>query len=177
VTGTDIHIPTIETDRLRLRAPRLSDFAAYGAFCASPRSAGVGGPFGEWAAFERLAAIVGHWQMRGYGRWLVADKTTDEPLGIVGLMYPVDWPEPEIAWSVFDAAEGRGVAFEAAMRSRDYAYDTLGWTRVISCTVPANARSVALAKRMGAVHETNFEHDDIGTLNVWRHLSPQELAT
>lgn len=177
MSGTNLNIPTLETASLVLRAPQPSDLPAYTAFCASPRSAPVGGPYTEWKAFDRLCAIIGHWQLHGYGRWLVANKTTDEPLGIVGIMNPPDWPEPEIAWSLFDAAEGRGVAYEAALRTRAYAYDTLGWTRVISCTSPDNTRSIALAKRMGAVHESDFDHPEIGPLHVWRHLSPQELAS
>ena len=176
MADTRIHIPTLETERFRLRAPIAADLPEYAAFCASPRSVHVGGPYNDWQAHERLAAIVGHWQLHGFGRWLVADKVTDEPLGIVGLMHPPDWPEPEIAWSVFDSAEGRGVAHEAAICARAYAYDTLGWTRVISCTSPENTRSIALALRMGAVHESDFDHPEIGTLNVWRHLSPKELA-
>lgn len=175
MTGTDLHIPTVETENLILRAPQASDLPAYTRFCASPRSAGVGGPYNEWQAHERLAAIVGHWQLHGFGRWMVADKSNGELLGIVGLMHPPDWPEPEIAWSVFDAAEGRGVAHEAAQRSRAYAYDTLGWTRVISCTAPDNFRSIALAERMGAVRESDFEHEDLGRLHVWRHLGPEAV--
>jgi len=32
-----------------------------------------------------------------YGPWLlVADRKTDIALGLVGLFYPTDWPEPEI---------------------------------------------------------------------------------
>lgn len=173
---TRLHIPTLLTERFCLRAPVASDLPAYTEFCGSARASFVGGPYTEWQAHERLAAIVGHWQLHGFGRWLVADRATDEPLGIVGLMHPPDWPEPEIAWSVFRAAEGRGVAHEAAARARAYAYDTLGWTRVISCTAPGNTRSIALARRMGAVHETDFDHPEIGPLQIWRHLSPKELA-
>ena len=176
MTDTALHIPTLETERFRLRVPVASDLPAYTDFCASPRASHVGGPFNAWQAHERLAAIVGHWQLHGFGRWLVADRTTDEPLGVVGLMHPPDWPEPEIAWSLFDAAEGRGVAFEAAMCARSYAYATLGWPRVISCVAPTNTRSIALARRMGAVHESDFDHPEIGPLQVWRHLSPKELA-
>ncbi len=173
MTGTDIHIPTLETERLILRAPRASDLPDYTEFCASPRSAHVGGPYSEDQAFDRLCAIIGHWQLQGFGRWMVADKSTDAPLGIVGLMNPPDWPEPEIAWTLFAAAEGRGIAYEAALRTRSYAYDTLGWTRVISCTAPDNPRSINVAKRMGAVHESDFQHPHIGPLHVWRHVAPE----
>lgn len=171
-----IRIPVLEEGRLRYRAPSLDDFEVYHDFCASDRSIGVGGPYPTRdEAFERLAKIIGHWGLRGYGRWMIADRDTDAPLGVVGLMYPEDWPEPEIAWTVFATAEGKGIAFEAAQFARRYAYEVLGWTTVISCTTPGNDRSVALAKRMGASFEREFQHPMIGPLNVWRHLGPEAL--
>lgn len=172
---TTLTIPTLETDRLILRAPKSSDFEAYATFCASPRSAGVGGPYTRGQAFDRMSALFGHWHLRGFGRWMVADKTDDTPLGIVGLYFPEGWPEPEIAWSLFDSAEGKGIALEAALASRSYAYDVLGWSTAISCAMPDNTRSVALAKRMGAVEEAPFMHAEYGALNVWRHLPPDQI--
>ena len=165
-------IPVLETERLIMRAPEARDFEAYCEFMTSARTAGIGGPRTRDRAFQEFCSLIGHWHIRGYGRWLVADKQTDEPLGVVGLMCPESWPEPEIAWSVFANAEGKGIAFEAAMRTREFAYQTLGWPRVVSCTMVDNHRSIALAKRMGAVHEYDHEHPDLGKLLVWRHFNP-----
>ena len=170
-----IEIPTLETERLRMRAPRLDDLDAYAAFRGSDRAVHLGGPYSRAQAFDQLGELLGHWQLRGFGRWMIADKETDAPLGVGGLMDPDDWPEPEIAWTVFGHAEGKGIAYEAALATRAYAYDTLGWTRVVSCISPDNTRSLALARRMGAVHESDYQHETIGTLQVWRHLGPEEL--
>lgn len=168
-------IPTLIAGQVRLRAPLASDLAAYAAFCASPRAAGVGGPFPQGDAWHMLAAIAGQWVLRGYGRWIVADGETDAPLGVVGLHHPEDWPEPELAWTVFDGAEGRGVAHQAALAARAYAYDTLGWTTLMSCVPAENSRSAALAQRLGAVREGVFEHAEYGPLPIWRHPSPEAL--
>lgn len=173
---TTVAIPTVETPRLRLRAPALSDFEPYAAFCASPRSAGVGGPYTRGQSFQRLEALIGHWHLRGFGRWMVTDRETGTPLGVVGIMYPPDWPEPEIAWSVFGSAEGQGIAQEAAEAARDYAYRVLGWDTVISCTRPDNARSIALARRMGAERDGSFAHPVFGELLIWRHPGPEGRA-
>jgi ribosomal-protein-alanine N-acetyltransferase len=169
-------IPVVQTERLRLRAPRLEDFPAFAAFRASPRTAYVGGPQSRAAAFTGFSALLGHWALRGYGRWIVADRATDAPLGVVGPFYPVDWPEPEIAWSVFDAAEGRGIAYEAAFAARAWAYATLGWSTAVSCVDPDNARSVALARRMGCIPDGTFEHPEYGPMHIWRHPGPEALA-
>ncbi len=169
MSGTTIHIPTLETERLRLRAPHASDLEDYAAFRASERARVLGGPYTRAQAFEQLGEIIGHWHLRGFGRWMVADLASDAPLGVVGLFFPEDWPEPEIAWSLFEAAEGRGIAHEAALATRDYAYATLGWRTVVSLVAPNNLRSVALARRLGARIEGQHPHPRFGALDVWRH--------
>ncbi len=107
---------------------------------------------------------------------MVADRVTDRALGIAGPFFPDCWPEPEIGWTVFSCAEGRGLAHEAALAARAYVYGTLGWDTVISAIAPGNTRSVALARRMGAVAEGRFEHPRFGRLDIWRHSSAREVA-
>ena len=174
--NTTVIIPTIETENLRLRAPAWSDFDAFAAFRMSPRTEYLGGPCTRTQAFDKLGEIIGHWHLRGYGRWIVADKATNAPLGVAGLFFPDDWPEPEIAWSVFEGAEGRGVAHEAALASRDYAYTTLGWKTAVSCVEHGNTRSIALAKRLGATREDDFTTVDGLALQVYRHPAPEDLS-
>ncbi|MEM8871250.1 MAG: GNAT family N-acetyltransferase [Pseudomonadota bacterium] len=169
---TGFTIPPLTTDRLILRAPRQSDFEAYAAFRASPRARFVGGPYDRAQSYQQLAALIGQWALRGYGRWMVADRTSDTPLGVVGIYHPEDWPEPEVAWSVFGTGEGRGIAHEAARAARTYAYDILGMSALISMVDPANTRSVNLAKRLGATYERDFQHPSYGTMYIWRHPSP-----
>jgi ribosomal-protein-alanine N-acetyltransferase len=171
-----IEIPTLTTERLVLRAPCAGDFPAYAAFRVSERARSVGGPYSRARAFEQFCALIGHWEMRGYGRWVVADRETGAPLGVVGLFYPEDWPEPEIGWSLFEEAEGRGIATEAALASRAYAYDRLGWTRVVSLIDPDNHRSVALARQLGCTPEGTHPHPEHGDITIWRHPGPGEAA-
>lgn len=173
MSGTTLRIPTLETARLRLRAARMDDFEAYAAFRGSERARVLGGPFGRTEAFDQLAELVGHWQLRGFGRWMVADRATDAPLGVVGLYFPEGWPEPEVAWSVFAAAEGRGIAREAALAAREHAYRHLGWTTAVSLIRPDNTRSAALARRLGARIEGAHTHPTLGRSDIWRHPGPE----
>jgi len=175
MTSSALSIPTLRTARLTLRAPVWADFETYADYSASDRAAHVGGPYTRGQAYQQFCAIIGHWHFRGFGLWLVADRETDTPLGVVGPYYPEDWPEKEIAWTVFGAAEGRGIAFEAALAAREYAYTVLGWTAAISCVPPENRRSAALARRLGAVRDGVFAHP-YGPLDIWRHPAPQEAA-
>lgn len=151
-------IPVLETTRLRLRAPLASDFEPYAAFRMSDRASGIGGPFTRSEAYSQFCELFGHWILRGFGRWIVADRLTDETYGVVGLWFPEDWPEPEIAWSVFEGGEGKGIAYEASLAAREFAYSTLGWTTAISMILEDNPRSFALARRLGAEFETCYQH-------------------
>ncbi|WP_425037800.1 GNAT family N-acetyltransferase [Primorskyibacter sp. S187A] len=169
MTILKVNIPVIETERLRLREPRESDLPAVISFMGSERSRFVGGPVAEHHAFRSYAASLGHWMLRGYGFWMVADLATDAPLGRVGFLYGTGWHEPELGWQMFEGAEGKGMAYEAAKAARAYGRAKLGLDGVISYLNPANTRSMALAKRLGCTHErdvTFFGEEGIG---IWRH--------
>ncbi|MEZ5716473.1 MAG: GNAT family N-acetyltransferase [Paracoccaceae bacterium] len=170
-----VDIPLIETERLILRAPREDDFAALAAFLASDRSRFVGGPMDAPQAFRSLLASLGHWLLRGYGMWTIALRQDDAPVGRVGFLYGEGWDEPELGWHVFSGYEGQGLAFEAALAARAHGAAQFGLTGVISYIDPANSRSLALARRLGA----QFERDGavIGKpAQVWRHPKLEALA-
>ena len=60
-------IPTLTTDRLILRAPKLADFEHWAAFFASPRSIHERGMMERSAAWRVWASDVAVWQLRGEG--------------------------------------------------------------------------------------------------------------
>jgi len=171
-----IQIPTLQTARLTLRAPHADDFDALAAFYASDRAKYVGGPATAEQSWRMLATELGHWPLRGYGRWAVEETATGRFAGIVGPWNPHGWPEPELGWDLMNGFEGKGYATEAALASLIYAYDTLGWATAISLVAPPNDGSRNVAKRLGATYEGLFDHERHGTLEIWRHLSPDQLA-
>ncbi|MEL7215967.1 MAG: GNAT family N-acetyltransferase [Pseudomonadota bacterium] len=175
--STTITIPTLQTERLTLRAPMPGDIEAMSTFYMSDRSHMFGGPLEPVDTWRMFAGVIGHWHLLGYGRWTVTMRGGDDtPLGLVGLHNPEGWPEPEIGWMVYAQAEGKGIAFEASMAARRYAYEVLDWDTCISLIAPANTRSVALAERMGAAFEYDFTHARFGDMKVWRHPGPEALA-
>jgi len=169
---TTITIPTLETERMFLRAMREDDIAEEVAFFQTERSRNVGGPIPANQVWRAVAGMIGHWALRGYGFWALEEKATGAYLGRAGLWSPHPWPEPEIGWTLMERAEGKGFAAEAALEARRYAYDTLGWTTAISLIVAGNLRSEALAHRLGARREGEYLHPTIGAMNVWRHPGP-----
>ena len=98
--------------------------------------------------------MVGHWHIRGYGFWTVTSKDSGEVLGICGLWYPDGWPETELGWVMFEAAEGKGIAFEAAKAVRSPCLRSpLGFTTMTSNIVPGNTRSMRAGRT--AVRRSN----------------------
>ena len=169
-------IPVIDTPRLRLRGPRVEDFEVFAGFLASPRSAHVGGPVPRVQAWRSFGHLTGHWVLRGYSMFILADRDTDRALGMAGPWFPEGWPEREIGWSIWgEGAEGKGLAHEAATAARLFAYETLGWPTAISLIVQGNARSEALARRMGCMPEGDFVHETFGKSRIFRHPGPEAL--
>lgn len=166
-------VPVLETERLVLRAPHAGDVEAWVAFDASPRSRFVGGGQGRQHAWRGLAGLIGHWVLRGFGPWAITERGVDDFLGIVGPWSPEGWPEPEILWSLTEAAEGRGIAAEAARAARGHAFGALGWPTAVSYIHPENARSLALAARLGCVRDdTAARLDRAPEALVFRHPAP-----
>jgi len=170
MTTQSFHIPRLETDRLILRAPGPQDFEPIAAFYASERSHLVGGPKPVGGAWHFLTFMRGHWAMRGFGMWTLTDKTNAAGLGMVGLYYPVGWPEREIGWHIWDQnSEGHGFAAEAATAVLRYARDSLNLRTLVSYIRPDNTRSIALAKRLGATLDPQGEPPEGPPCQVWRH--------
>jgi RimJ/RimL family protein N-acetyltransferase len=169
--------PRLETERLILRGPETRDAEPMIAFLLDPvRSEGFGGSENRGDAWRWFMLNVGHWHWHGYGYFAIEDRASGETAGICGIWNPEGWPEPEIGWVVFDGFEGRGVAYEAALCARAWAYDSLGFTTLTSNIVPSNTRSKALATRLGARFERLYHNVAMGEDELWRHPGPEALA-
>lgn len=147
-----VEIPTLETGRLCLRAPRMDDMAAFAAFMGSGRARFVGGPVTERTALARaFGHVAGLWVLRGYGCFVAEARATGRAVGLFGLWYPQPWPEPEFSWAVWDPdAEGRGFATEAMRALIPWSFRRAGIDTAISVVDADNAASRRVAERLGA---------------------------
>lgn len=168
------HIPGLETPRLTLREPREADFPAMLAFAKSPRAEFVGGAVGRKWIWRGLLANIGHWALRGYGFYSVETRA-GEFVGRIGVIFHDQWPEPELAWSLFDGFEGNGYATEAATAAKADYHARISPKPLISMIDVENARSEALALRLGATREKT-EVDPEGDYHIYRHPGPEVCA-
>lgn len=157
--------PTLTTARLVLRPMQPGDFPAYAAFMASPRAAGMGGPFGTRDAWGMFCHDAAGWALFGHGALMV--QAGDDTVGQVGINHGPLFPEPELGWMLYAGQEGHGYATEAARALRGHAA-AQGLTGLVSYVDPDNRASAAVAERLGAVLDAQAQGQDPGDL-VYRH--------
>ena len=160
---TIFNIPTVNTDRLRLRAFQASDLEAYAAMQANPevmRYLVTGRTSTRAEVWRTMATSLGAWALRGYGMWACEKIDDGAFVGSVGIFQPLDWPEPEIAYSLDEPFWHRGYATEAAGAARDWLFAHFPVTRAASFIRPENRASIRVAEKIG---ET-FEREVLGGL-------------
>lgn len=163
-----LDIPRIETERLILRGFRIEDAADLARihgdaevvrFLGGTRDASLTG------AFDKIAAYLGHWSVRGCGKWAVEDKATGRVVGRSGYNdYPFGWPGLELGWTFARDHWGKGYAAEAARSALAWGFTVLRADRIVSMIHPDNTASQAVARKLG---ETPWRaHDHEGSTHV-----------
>jgi hypothetical protein len=114
--STTFEIPTLRTERLTLRAFQATDLDALATMQANPEVRRfLGGNLltraEAWSSMERN---LGQWALRGYGMFAV--DVEGHCAGWAGVLHPLEWPEPELAYSLDQPFWGRGIATEAVLR-------------------------------------------------------------
>ncbi len=168
-------IPTLDSERLVLRAITGEDFEPMAAFYADPVSSFYGGPCDREEAWRKFAVYPGHWHLRGYGPWALERKDDGRFIGLCGPWYPDGWVEPEITWALTVDAHGQGFATEAARRALRAVYEQFGWRTAVSVISVRNTASIAVAERAGATREAEITYR-YGPGYLYRHLPLDRLA-
>jgi RimJ/RimL family protein N-acetyltransferase len=147
-----VNVPEVRTDRLLMRGWRDEDLDEWAAICTDPevtRWVGDDGGLSREDAWRRMAYFVGHWELRGFGNWVLVDKATGALVGRAGLYLPEAWPGLEVGWLVGREHWGRGFAPEAGRAALEWARTELGAEHAISLIVDENVRSARVAEKLG----------------------------
>ena len=161
---------TVETSRLTLRMLREQDWRALHEHYADPLCTQYtqGRVLTEGETWRTMSSLLGHWMLRGYGPYAVTDKRSGDVLGVAGLWYPNDWPEPEILWSLVRKYWGQGFASEAARAVQRMAGEYLPEMSLISLIDARNIASIRVATSVGATFEKELPFRN-GVWKVYRH--------
>lgn len=142
--------PVLTTKRLVLRMPEAGDHAAYARFFADAETSHFyGGPLMPHQAWDRLAADIGHFVLRGHGRFVA---TLDgQVVGGCGILDVEGWPGHELTWWLLPEARGKGLAQEASRAVLDWAGQTLGRDMVETHFRDENLAARRLTEGLGGV--------------------------
>jgi ribosomal-protein-alanine N-acetyltransferase len=160
-------LPALETARLLLRPWRESDLCAFAALNADP---GVMEHFPsvlDRAASDALARrIQAHFHRHGFGLWAVELPGVEDFIGFVGLAV-LSFTAPftpcvEVGWRLARRHWGRGYATEGARAAVEFGFGPAGLHELVSFTVPANRRSLAVMERLQMTHDSDDDFDHPG---------------
>jgi RimJ/RimL family protein N-acetyltransferase len=143
----------IETPRLVLRRWVESDVDALAGIHSAPGVAAWLGPLTRDDTAVTVERYEHHWDVFGYGRFAVADRTTGALVGRVGIMHQPEWTQTpqkdEVGWVIATDRWGEGLATEAAAASIADTFERVGLERVLSWTLPDNLASVRVIEKCG----------------------------
>ncbi len=141
----------LETPRLILRVPRLTDLDGWAAMMVDEETARfIGGVAPREVTWRGLMAMIGAWHATGVSMFSVIEKSTGRWVGRLGPWMPENWPGPEVGWAIARDCWGRGYATEGAAAAMRFAFERLGWTDVIHSIDPDNAASQQVARKLGS---------------------------
>lgn len=170
-------IPRIDTERLRLRAPEAGDAPSYAAFYTdAAASEFYGGPLLPHQAYGKLCQDLGHWQLKGYGVWILTRRDTGDVVGTAGFTWPDGWPRHEMTWWLLPAARGQGFAVEASRALIAWAYDNTDWDRVETHMKDANTPALRLVERLGGRKFDRIPFPDGHDRTLWELPRPGGAA-
>ncbi len=141
----------IETPRLLLRVPRAEDLDPWARMMTDHETAKyIGGVTARPVSWRGLMTMIGSWHAMGFAMFSVIEKSSGRWVGRLGPWMPEGWPGPEVGWAISRECWGRGYATEGAIAATNWAFDHLGWDRVIHSIDPDNIASQAVAKKLGS---------------------------
>ncbi len=160
------HFP-LATERLLLRPFEPSDadqiFETWGDPVAMRRIPSGAHPDVETSR-QRIGRFMEHQARHGFSLWPVTEKASGRIVGDCGLiLVELKGPDVELAYRFGRAAWGKGYATEAGRAAL-----VCGWARgleeITAFIDPGNARSQAVAMRLGMRHTEDTIHPEHGAV-------------
>jgi RimJ/RimL family protein N-acetyltransferase len=163
-TPPSILLDSIRTDRLLLRAWRDDDLLPFAELNSDPEVMTYMPALLDRRESDAFATrIREQFEQRGFGLWAVEIPEMVPFIGYVGLSVPrftaAFTPCVEVGWRLARAHWGHGYATETARAALTFGFERVGLDEIVSFTVPANARSIAVMERLGMSRDPSDDFD------------------
>ena len=148
-----------ETPRLILRYFCENDWEDLAAILGNPEvmKYSLAGVLTKDRTRNFLKKMLDH-QREGYSYYAVIHRKNKQLIGYCGLLLCsiARQEEVEIGYRLDPNYWGRGLATEAAIAVRDYAFENLALNRLISLIQPENMASIKVAEKIGMEYEKDY---------------------
>ena len=178
-----MRVPTLETERLRLREHRTSDLPAMIAMWSDPEVTRFlnTSPLTPEDCWGRFLRYRGHWCTLGYGYWAMEERSTGAFLGEAGFANyqrqtePQADTSPEAGWVLARPYHGKGYATEIIEAILVWGREHFG-TVPLRCIIhPDHAASLRVAAKAGFVVKKTLTYKASPT--VLLELSGQQTSS
>jgi RimJ/RimL family protein N-acetyltransferase len=147
----------LETQRLILRDFTLEDVSQLAPILSDPRVMEFS-PKGVLSTVEtqgKIEEFIALYQNRGFGKWAVIFKATNQLIGYCGIaLERIDgMDEPELGYRLEPAFWGQGLATEAAKPALNYGLGQLQLPYLLGIVEPANTASAKILKKLGLKYD------------------------
>jgi RimJ/RimL family protein N-acetyltransferase len=136
-------VSMLETDRLTIREFSVEDAPFIFELMNSPL-------YIKYIGDRDINSIA---EAHGYGLYAVVLNSTNETIGMSGLVNRNDLPHADIGFAFLPQYMGKGYAYESSKAVLDYALLTLGLDPILAITAKENADSIRLLNKLGLGYE------------------------
>ena len=151
--------PILQTDRLVLRELNVNDSKSFYELNQNQNVIKYTGDtsFENITEAENFLRNYNDYEMNGFGRWAVIDKSSGEFLGWCGLKYVREIDETDIGFRFFEKYWNRGFATESAMACLKYGFEKLNLKTVFGRAMAENTASIKVLEKIGMKYEKEFD--------------------
>ncbi|MBV9310483.1 MAG: GNAT family N-acetyltransferase [Solirubrobacterales bacterium] len=157
-------IELVETARLRCERLRPEHARELEPLLLDPRVATTLWPHRQTPTAADLRASLevrcAHWDLFGFGLWLLRDRATGQMVGRGGLQHTSvgDVDEVEAGWAIVPERWGEGLATELAHEAVELGFGALRLPTIVAFTLPENVASRRVMEKAGFRYERELEH-------------------
>ncbi|MCP9769578.1 N-acetyltransferase [Lacihabitans sp. LS3-19] len=158
----------IETDRLTLRKFNLNDAVFILELLNTPLWLKFIGDKGVKTIQEAENYLkngsLKSYEEKGFGLYLVEEKTTKSPIGMCGFIKRDELENLDLGFAFLPEYIGKGYGYEAANACIKFGKDVLGFEKIAAIVNPENEASNSLLVKLGFVLEKQIAFGENATL-------------